>query len=520
MASTHARVVAERKLLVMPQRSDIANLLGNNAKSFRHNGRSLLAVPHDASVVKLLRNVGVEAPAPILSYYNWAGDTPFESQKVTAAVLSMNSRAYVLSSMGVGKTRAALYAAHYLQSIGAAKKVLVVAPLSTLVPVWEREIFGTFEGMNSVVLHGTKKQRLLRLREPSDIYIINHDGVKVLANELAKKRFDIVIVDELAAYRNRRTERWKVLKPIIENSKFAWGLTGSPTPNDPTDAYGQIKLLTPWNAPTSFRGFQQKTMKQITTFKWVPRREANDVVFAAMQPAVRFSLDECHDLPPITHSFRDIDPNAAQKKAYQQLMDEFVLDLKAERLKVVNEGARLNKLLQVGCGFAYNEVGKGQYLDASGRLKLTLEIIEEADGKVIVFAPFKFAVKMLEKVISKRYSVAAITGETPKSERDRIFTEFTQSKHPHVIVAHPGCMSHGLTLVQANTIIWYSPTHSAETYSQANARIHRPGQTRHTHIVHIQSLDIERRVYKRLAHRQKVQGVLLDMFRKQEADNG
>lgn len=512
-------IVPDRKLLVLPERPDVANLLGTNAKQFQHHGRRMMAVPHEASVVKLLRNIGIEAPAPILSYYDWAGDSPFESQKVTAAVLSMNRRAYVLSSMGVGKTRAALYAYDYLKKIGRVRTALVVAPLSTLVPVWESEIFGTFEGMDTVVLHGTRPQRLERLKQKADVYIINHDGVKVIAQALASKRFDVVIIDELAAYRNRQTDRWKVLYPIVDNSQYAWGLTGSPTPNEPTDAYGQIKLLTPTTAPMSFRAFKQQTMKQVTTFKWVARREANDIVHAAMQPAVRFSLDECHDLPPLSYSTRDVEPNAKQKRAYKQLMDEFVVDIKAKRLTVVNEGARLNKLLQVGCGFAYDPDGKGLYLDAKVRLKLVLELISEAEGKVIVFAPFKFAVRMLEKVVGQRFTVAAISGDTNKTERDRIFTEFRHSKNPHVIVAHPGCMSHGLTLVEANTIIWYSPTHSAETYTQANARIHRPGQTRHTHIVHIQSTEIEKRIYNRLKQRQKVQGVLLDMFRNQETDN-
>lgn len=81
-----------------------------------------------------------------------------------------------------------------------------------------------------------------------------------------------------------------------------------------------------------------------------------------------------------------------------------------------------------------------------------------------------------------------------------------------MIVAHPKCMAHGLTLTAANTIIWFTPTASLETYEQACARITRPGQTRKTLIIHLTGSPIETKIYRRLREKASLQGALLDMF--------
>ena len=511
-------VSQEHKVLVLPYRADAATLIPT-ARVVTHRGEQVMAVPHRLDEYRLLTNLGVTVPHPIEYHYRWGSTLPFESQKVTAAMLSANRRAYVLSSMGVGKTRAALFAFDFLQQQGLARKVLVVAPLSTLVPVWRREVFECFEGMETVILHGPKAKRIALTKEPGDVYIINHDGVGVIQKELLAMQFDVVIVDELAAYRNKQTVRWKQLQPIVQHATYAWGMTGSPTPNEPTDAFGQVKLITPDRMPGSFRGFKQRTMRQITQFRWAERPEANQIVHSCMQPSIRFTLDECHDLPPVTFSSRVVELSAEQKKVYKQMWDNYAASIKDKTLTAANEAVKVGKLLQLGCGFMYDEDGKPVFLGAKGRLKLVLELIHEAEAKVIVFAPFTAAVKLLEVVLRKAgISVARIDGTVSKPQRDEIFAQFRGSVNPRVLVAHPGTMAHGLTLTEANTIIWFAPTYSAETWEQANARIHRPGQTRHTHIVRIESTPVERRIYKRLARKGRMQGVLLDMFQNEEGD--
>ena len=189
---------------------------------------------------------------------------------------------------------------------------------------------------------------------------------------------------------------------------------------------------------------------------------------------------------------------------------------KAGVITVVNEAARLNKLLQVGAGFAYTREGKGEYLDAKARLKTTLDLVREAPGKVIIFASYKWAVAMLERVMEHVGGSLAITGATSAGERNKSIALFRGANSHRILVAHPGCMAHGVNLQCASTIIWYTPTHSLETYMQANARITRPGQTQHMNIIHLTATPVEKKIFKKLAKNEKVLGVLLDMFKAQE----
>lgn len=507
------KVFPAQKQIVLPYRADIENLLSPAAKRFEVGGAWWLALPHVEEVVKLLRNLGLNPPAPVQYYYDWAGGSPFDSQRQTTDLLTVNKRAYVLSEMGVGKTRAALWAYDWLRRLGLVRCLLVVAPLSSLVAVWQNEIFENLSHLQAVVLYGDRKKRIKLLAQQADVYIVNHEGVEVLHHELfARTDLDAVIVDELASYRNARSNRWKFLKPLVGRSAYAWGLTGSPTPNEPTDAYGQVKLLTPERVGISFKGFKDQTMRQVSAFRWIERDCAHDVVVQAMQPSIRFTRAQCFDLPPTTYSARDIPLNPVTQKAFKSMFDNLAVQVRNKQITAANEGVKLSKLLQLACGFAYDEVGKGHYIGGAARIKEIISLIDSAGAKVIVFAPFRYYVEILAGVLAKRYSVGMIHGEVPKVKRDEIFTGFERSPNPRVIVAHPKTMSHALTLVAADTIIWAAPHTSPETYEQANARITRSGQTRNTYIVHLQSTRVEQQVYSRVRKRLKSQGVLLEMF--------
>jgi hypothetical protein len=133
----------EHKRLVLPYRADIEHLV-SAAQRFEHGGQIYLAAPHDVDTVRLMRNLGLTAPSPSSFYYDWAGGTPFDSQRTTVDMCTIHRRAYVLSEMGVGKTRAVLYAYDYLRRVGQVRRLLVVAPLSTLTTVWENEVFENF----------------------------------------------------------------------------------------------------------------------------------------------------------------------------------------------------------------------------------------------------------------------------------------------------------------------------------------------------------------------------------------
>lgn len=494
------------------------------AKTVNYKGRTLVAVPHGLDEVRVLRNLGLDAPAPIEHYYDWPGRfKPYAHQKITASFLTTNPRAYCLNGMGSGKTVSVLWAFDYLKKLGLVKRMLVVGPLSSMERAWADEVFRHFPHLNCAVLYGTRERRHKLLAQDFDIFIINHDGAKnkeTMRLLAEREGLDVIVVDEIDTARNASTDMWKALNVIINGSKkgdlkrkeWVWGLTGTPVPNYPTDAWAQCKLVTPGTVSPYFGGFRDRVMRQITQFKWVPRDNAMEVIHEVMQPAVRFAREDCIDLPPTTYQTVQVELTDEQRKAYDEMLRQLKTECEGGTIKAINEAVKLNKLLQICLGTAYSEDGYVS-IPARPRVELVRELIHRAEGKVLVFAPLTGALLALAEELRKDFSVEVVYGDVPKAKRDQIFQDFQTSPHPRVIVANPKTMSHSLTLTEANTIIWYGPTHSNGTYEQANARVTRPGQRRNTLIVNIEATAIERRVFQVLRDRGQMQGLLLDMVR-------
>jgi SNF2 family DNA or RNA helicase len=513
-------VVPDKKALIVKSRNPEQLLtLIPTAKSLMFKGQQLVAVPHRLDETRVLTNMGMTAPSPIRYYYKWSGIyTPFKAQKDTAEFLTLHPRAYVLNDLGTGKTLAALWAYDYLRSVNKVNKLLVVCPLSTMERTWADEIFRHFPHLNYQVLYGSKDRRLKLLEQDADVYIINHDGLRIILDTLDKRDdIDIVITDEIAqCARNAQTDRWKFLNTTINRQvagkRWCWGMTGTPTPNAPTDAWAQCRLVTPSSVPPYYRRFRDQVMRQVNNFLWVPRSNATEVVHDVMQPSIRFSRAECVDLPPCLFQNRTVEMSPTQKRAYADMFGKLKAEINGGQVLAVNEAIKTSKLVQIACGVAYDGSGEEIVTDATSRLEVTREIIEEAEGKVIVFVPFVSAVHYVADYLRKSgLSVEVVYGEVKKSERDRIFGEFQRDGDPRVIVAQPGAMSHGLTLTKANTIIWYAPIFSNDTYDQASGRITRPSQTMTQFIINIEGSPIEQLMYSRLRNKQKMQGLLLSM---------
>lgn len=479
-------------------------------------GQSLVVVPHKLDEVRVLRNLGLDAPLPVRYYYDYpcGYEKPLDHQVTTVDFLVSNPRAFCLNDMGTMKTLSTLWAFDYLRKQGVVHRALVLGPLSALERAWGDEIFRNFPDMTFGVLHGTRERRHKLLEHPFDVYIINHDGIKQGETlDLICKRsdIDIVIIDEIAEYRNAQTDRFKALKRIVKTRKWVWGLTGTPIPNAPTDAYAQCQLINPSSVPPYYSHFRDMVMKPITKFKWGAREGALHIVQQAMQPAIRFRRSECIDLPPTTYATRTAELTPEQKKLYKEMVNKAKTEFEGGQITAANEAVKVGKLIQICCGVAYGKPDD-VVIPSKPRIDLVKEIISEAGAKVIVFVPLTGALEHVAAELRKEYTVEIVHGETSKHERDRIFAAFQKEKDPHVLVANPGTMSHSLTLTAANTIIWFAPITSNGTYEQANARVPRPGQKLNTLIVHIEGSPIERMMYERLQKRGKMQGVLLEML--------
>jgi len=127
--------------------------------------------------------------------------------------------------------------------------------------------------------------------------------------------------------------------------------------------------------------------------------------------------------------------------------------------------------------------------------------------------PFTHALKGVhDRLLKDGVDVAMVDGSTAKTERDRVFNLFQNTGKFKVIAAHPGCMAHGLTLTAADTIVWFGPTTSNETFEQANARIRRVGQKHKQLVLMLQATNAERKMWARLRSKQRIQDNLLELF--------
>jgi superfamily II DNA or RNA helicase len=290
-------------------------------------------------------------------------------------------------------------------------------------------------------------------------------------------------------------------------------LTGTPAAQSPTDAYGLAKLVNPHTVPQFFTGFKDMVMVKVSNFKWVPKAAATRIVFDALQPAIRYTKDECLDLPEMTYIKRNVALSKTQERYYKIIKDKMVADIAGESISAVNAAVHMNKLLQISCGAVYTDDKDVVEFDISPRYNVLIEVIEETRNKVLVFVPFKSISRVLhEKLNTDKIPSEEINGDVPVSARNDIFKRFQQTDKPRVLIIQPQAAAHGVTLTAADTVVWWGPTSSLETYAQANARVHRAGQTNKTTVVQLQGSKIEQHVYKLLDNKIDVHTKIVDLY--------
>lgn len=497
-------------------------------KHIKYKGKELVLVKHDLDTTKVLRNLGLSAPSPMLhDGYKWpklmGRHAPMSHQIQTADFATVNRKLFILNATGTGKTGSAIWAMDYLFARGYIKRVLIVCPLS-VIKVWQDELFSVIPGRSVGVMIGKKEKRLAVLDSECQICLINFDGVSSMYTHDKKRnkkfshlkdKFDLIIVDEASAYRNAGTDRYEALKYINTPQLRLWLMTGTPTPNSPTDAWALTRLVSPSRVPASFNLFRETVMMPAGPYKWVPKFGCQEIVRKAMQPAIRFEKKDCLDLPALTYNDRYCDMTAEQSKLFEDMRRR----LKHESedgitVTAANAAVKLLKMQQICCGVVKDDDKNPVYVDCKPRLQIIHEIIEQTENKVIIFVPFIFSMEMLMADLHKHgVSAELVNGNVPKAERDRIFDAFQRGENPRVLVAHPKVAAHGLTLTAADTIIWYAPIYSLEEYEQANARIERKGQKNAMSVFHIISHPFEAAIYATLQKKGSVQSALMNLYR-------
>lgn len=527
------KIILDKKALVAPAKKLVdAGLRGNSfSKSAISKTTGEVVIPYDIPTMEILFTAGLNVKGPINFEYafKWCKEyPPFDHQKTTADFITKLRRGFIFNDIGTGKTLASLWAFDYLRSLGLANKLLIACTMSTMDSVWSDTLFKSFPQLKFEILSGTKQSRLKKLSRDADVYIVNHDGLKVLCEwrRVDKKPYiegsvfdertdiDFVLVDECAVFRNFRTDRTTALMHIAgpQTSRRLWLMSGDPMPNAPTDIWSQAQLVKRGLLHKHFTRFRDKTMKKVTDYKWVPRQGWESFIYESLSRySVRFMRDECIDLPPRVYIELKCDMDPDQKKAYAEMVGACKALIDSETITAVNEGVKIGKLLQIACGVIYDKNKVSHQFNIDNKLKLLYEAIEQSHHKLIVFAPFTHAVDMLYTQLKKDFKTAIVYGKISKSKRTEIFHNF-QHGDLQVLIAQPQTMAHGLDLTSAHTICWWSPMHDYEIFNQANGRITRPGQTHKQTIFKLVNSKIEELVYKKLETKEKMQGLLMQLL--------
>ena len=467
----------------------------------------------EAQVLKNLRVKNV--PSPIIGRYDWPGQyKPFDHQKTTAAFLTMNRRAFCLNEQGTGKTGSVIWAADYLLKQKRIRRVLVICPLSIMDSAWRADLFKFAMHRNVDIAYGAKDKRRAVINGPAEFVIINYDGVEIVADDIARGGFDLIVVDEANAYKNAQTKRWKVLNSLLKPDSWLWMMTGTPAAQSPLDAYGLAKLVNPKGVPSYFSSFKDMVMYKVSNYRWIPKETATATVFNALQPAIRYTKDECLDLPEMTYVKRNVELTKQQQKYYDLLKKRMVIQASGEEITSVNAAVNMSKLLQISCGAVYSDTGETLEFDISKRYSVLTEVIEESSQKVLIFVPFKHVIRILsQKLTEDGYTNEVISGDVPAHRRADIFRAFQNDPEPRVLVIQPQAAAHGVTLTAANTVVWWGPTSSLETYAQANARVHRSGQRHPSTVVQLVGSGVERHVYNLLDNKIDVHSKIVDLYK-------
>lgn len=446
--------------------------------------------------------------------YEFYGEmVPYDHQLQTIKFMLHNKRSYIFLDMGTGKTSTSLWFTDMLLTANKIKKVLIVAPLSTLRSVWANEISKVCPYRRYAIVHGNKAQRIQALKSDSHYFITNTDAVRTYHDEFIRANFDVLLVDEITDYANAQSMRSKRMQSLAAKIPSVFGLSGNPLAKGLIASFGLAKIVRPEGLPNKYyTRYRDMILSQVNMYEYVPRPGALGIVNETLSPAIKFSLEECVDLPPIVYEERFVELPKATMTLFKQMVKDQIAEYKEGLITAQTAGVKAIRLIQIVTGFTKTEEGEIIPTDCGPKFNELIDLYHESGNKLVVFAQSVETVKQLRDFFTnKKIHCDAIWGEVSPGKRDHIITDF-QRRSDSVLVAQVRTMSHGITLTKSHTIVFFGPIAGNETYRQAIRRIRRIGQDHKQRIVKLISTRFEAGVFKKLDETEMTAQAVLSMY--------
>lgn len=447
--------------------------------------------------------------------YEFYGEMrPYAHQLQAIKFMLANKRGYLWLDMGTGKTATSLWFLDMLVTAGHIKKALVIAPLSTLRPVWADEVGKICPYRKHVIVHGNRPERIAALKSDASIFITNTDCVRTYRDELIALRPDVVIIDEVTSFANATSKRSKAVQALTKSVKSAFGLSGNPVAGGILQSFGIAKAIRPEGLPNKyFTRYRDLILSQVNMYEYVPRPGALKIVNETLSPAIKYSLEECIDLPPIVFETRLVELPKPTMSLFKEILKHQIAEYKDGLITAQTAGVKAIRLIQILTGFTKTEEGDIIPTDISPKLMELVNLYHEAGNKLVIFAQSVNTVKIIKAfLLSKKIHTELIYGDVALGKRDRIIKEF-QSRDDGVLVAQVKTMSHGITLTKSHTLVFFGPVAGNETYRQAIRRIRRIGQTHRQTVVRLLSTKFEEQIFRKLDETEFTAKEMLDMYK-------
>ncbi len=456
---------------------------------------------------------------------NYKFKTPPYKHQLTALEKSWNRETYAyFMEMGTGKTKVLIDNMAMLYDKGKINGALIVAPKGVIGTWYNQEIpthlpnhiekMSVLWQSNITKGQSRKLGNLFQTGEELQILIMNVEALSTVkrvnfASKFLLSHNALMVIDESTTIKNPKAKRTKNILKLSKGAKYRRVLTGSPVTKNPLDLYSQCEFLDPYlldfHSYYAFRNryaemrtahFSGRSVQIVSKFRHL------DELSESLKPfSYRVLKEDCLDLPDKIYMKRIITLTKKQEEIYEQMKREALAFLNGKKTTTVNALTQLMRLQQITCGHFVADDGTTQEID-SNRLDELIDVLEEVEGKALIWCHWQKDVQIIKEAILKEYgpgSVVDYYGLTPQDQRQKNKDAFQNDSKVRFFVGTPQTGGYGLTLTAANTVIYYSNGYDLEKRIQSEDRAHRIGQKKSVTYVDILAEDtVDEKIVKAL----------------------
>jgi len=456
---------------------------------------------------------------------NYKFKTKPYAHQLTALEKSWNKESYAyFMEMGTGKTKVLIDNMAMLYDKGAINGALIVAPKGVIGTWYNQEIpthlpdhIKNVSVLWQSNINKTQQEKLSTLFETGeDLHILimnveafSTDKGKTFAAKFLRTHKTLTAIDESTVIKNPKAKRTKNILALADLCKYRRIMTGSPVTKNPLDLYSQCNFLDPFllnfHSYFAFRNryAEMKTLhmhgRQIQIVNGF--KNLSELSDKLKGFSYRVLKEDCLDLPPKIWTKRHITLTPEQAKVYKQMKEQALAVLKGKQVTSVSALTQLMRLHQITCGHFAADDGSVQQIK-NNRLSELMDVLEETEGKAIIWAHYQHDIKNIVKEIEKVHgpgSVVTYYGLTPQDERQDNIKQFQSNDEVRFLIGTPATGGYGITLTQANTVIYYSNGYDLEKRLQSEDRAHRIGQKKSVTYVDIMAEDtVDEKIVKAL----------------------